>query len=303
MPMKSRAVSVARPPDGLRCRAREPLRLRRRRTGSRAGYNNHVALDSVTFTIEKGCLAGLVGPNGSGKSTLLKVMLGLHKPWSGEVLIFGHPSTRPMATSATPPDARGLDVSSHRDGRRADGALRQSSVSSAAPAAATTSSPNRLSNAPQRSRGTSDRRALGRRTAPRSSPAPWPRRPIFSCSTNRSPASTPPRSTICSSCWRSCALRARRSSSPHDLSCVAADFDYAVLINRSVVAFGRPADVFTEENLSAAFERHLYPAGHDHRGVVGERVILSGDHTLSGNYVVSRRNLGAGVGIAARALG
>ena len=56
----------------------------------RAGYNNHVALDSVTFTIEKGCLAGLVGPNGSGKSTLLKVMLGLHKPWSGEVLIFGH---------------------------------------------------------------------------------------------------------------------------------------------------------------------------------------------------------------------
>ena len=44
----------------------------------------------------------------------------------------------------------------------------------------------------------------------------------------------------------------------HDLSCVAADFDHAVLLNRSVVAFGRPADVFTEENLSAAFERHLF---------------------------------------------
>ena len=56
----------------------------------RAGYNSHVALEGVTFTIETGCLAGLVGPNGSGKSTLLKVMLGLHKPWSGEVLIFGH---------------------------------------------------------------------------------------------------------------------------------------------------------------------------------------------------------------------
>jgi len=55
-----------------------------------AGYNSHTALDGVTFTIERGCLAGLVGPNGSGKSTLLKVMLGLHKPWSGEVLIFGH---------------------------------------------------------------------------------------------------------------------------------------------------------------------------------------------------------------------
>jgi ABC-type Mn2+/Zn2+ transport system ATPase subunit len=44
----------------------------------------------------------------------------------------------------------------------------------------------------------------------------------------------------------------------HDLSCVAADFDHAVLINRHVVAFGRPADVFTEENLSTAFERHLF---------------------------------------------
>src|SRR5687767_7016982 len=42
-----------------------------------AGYNSHTALDGVTFTIERGCLAGLVGPNGSGKSTLLKVMLGL----------------------------------------------------------------------------------------------------------------------------------------------------------------------------------------------------------------------------------
>src|SRR5881397_1573528 len=55
-----------------------------------AGYNTHTALEDVTFTIETGCLAGLVGPNGSGKSTLLKVLLGLHKPWSGDVRIFGH---------------------------------------------------------------------------------------------------------------------------------------------------------------------------------------------------------------------
>ena len=66
-----------------------------------AGYNNHTALDGVTFTIERGCLAGLVGPNGCGKSTLLKVMLGLHKPWSGEVLIFGHSEHPTTATSAT----------------------------------------------------------------------------------------------------------------------------------------------------------------------------------------------------------
>ena len=44
----------------------------------------------------------------------------------------------------------------------------------------------------------------------------------------------------------------------HDLSCVAADFDHVVLLNGRVIAFGRPADVFTEENLSAAFQRHLF---------------------------------------------
>ena len=44
----------------------------------------------------------------------------------------------------------------------------------------------------------------------------------------------------------------------HDLSCVAADFDHAVLINKRVIAFGRPQDVFTEEKLSEAFQRHLF---------------------------------------------
>ena len=55
----------------------------------RAGYNGTAALDDVTFTVEKGCLAGLVGPNGSGKSTLLKVIMGLKKPSSGEVAVSG----------------------------------------------------------------------------------------------------------------------------------------------------------------------------------------------------------------------
>jgi ABC-type Mn2+/Zn2+ transport system ATPase subunit len=43
----------------------------------------------------------------------------------------------------------------------------------------------------------------------------------------------------------------------HDLSCVSDDFDHAVLLNKHVVAFGRPEDVFTEMNLNTAFQRHL----------------------------------------------
>jgi ABC-type Mn2+/Zn2+ transport system ATPase subunit len=44
----------------------------------------------------------------------------------------------------------------------------------------------------------------------------------------------------------------------HDLSCVAAEFDHAILLNKSVVAFGRPSEVFTEEHLAQAFQRHLF---------------------------------------------
>ena len=64
--------------------------------GVSAGYDAHKALDGVTFRIEPGCLAGLVGPNGAGKSTLFKVILGMLKPWSGEVSVFGR-AGRPRA--------------------------------------------------------------------------------------------------------------------------------------------------------------------------------------------------------------
>ncbi len=46
-------------------------------------------LDDVTFRIRKGDYVGLVGPNGSGKSTLIRAILGLLKPASGSVNLFG----------------------------------------------------------------------------------------------------------------------------------------------------------------------------------------------------------------------
>ncbi|WP_028547467.1 ABC transporter ATP-binding protein [Paenibacillus sp. UNC451MF] len=49
-------------------------------------------LQDVTFTLEKGRIAGLLGPNGAGKSTLLKVCSGLLEPSVGAVKIFGEPA-------------------------------------------------------------------------------------------------------------------------------------------------------------------------------------------------------------------
>jgi zinc transport system ATP-binding protein len=53
-------------------------------------YSNGVtALDSITVDIKPRDLIALIGPNGAGKSTLLKVILGLIKPTSGSIKLFG----------------------------------------------------------------------------------------------------------------------------------------------------------------------------------------------------------------------
>jgi len=54
-------------------------------------------LQDVSFSFPVGQIIGLVGENGSGKSTLLKVLAGLLRPSSGEVLLNGTPVTRRSA--------------------------------------------------------------------------------------------------------------------------------------------------------------------------------------------------------------
>jgi len=48
-------------------------------------------LIDVDFSLGAGELVALIGPNGAGKSTLLKLLVGLHKPGSGEIEFGGKP--------------------------------------------------------------------------------------------------------------------------------------------------------------------------------------------------------------------
>ena len=52
-------------------------------------YNSHPILNRVDFAVKAGDRIGLIGPNGSGKTTLCQIIMGLIRPESGEVNIFG----------------------------------------------------------------------------------------------------------------------------------------------------------------------------------------------------------------------
>jgi len=52
-------------------------------------YNTQTVLENVSLQVEKRDFLGILGPNGGGKTTLLKLVLGLLRPYSGKITLFG----------------------------------------------------------------------------------------------------------------------------------------------------------------------------------------------------------------------
>lgn len=52
-------------------------------------FGRERVLDGVSLRIQRGDFLGIIGPNGSGKTTLFRVLLGLVRPTSGHVRLFG----------------------------------------------------------------------------------------------------------------------------------------------------------------------------------------------------------------------
>ena len=238
-----------------------------------AGYNSHVALEGVTFSVEHGCLAGLVGPNGSGKSTLLRTMLGLHRPWRGEVRIFGRPANESRRRIGYMPQSELVDwafpvtaldvVTMGRYGRL--GLVRRPGRHDREVAMASLERVHLADRAGRRigeMSGGEQRRMLIARALAQEADLILLDEPLAGLD------ATAQHDLL------SLLEELRREDktlfvATHDLSCVAANFDHAVLLNRKVVAFGRSADVFTEEHLSQAFQRHLLVLPGGERTIVG----------------------------------
>ena len=53
-------------------------------------YDNHLAVDHLTFTVPRGQILGFLGPNGAGKSTTMNIITGYISATEGSVSINGH---------------------------------------------------------------------------------------------------------------------------------------------------------------------------------------------------------------------
>src|ERR1700722_9797262 len=52
-------------------------------------FGDFVAVDKITFDVQKGEIFGFLGANGAGKTTAMRMLCGLSRPSSGEAMVAG----------------------------------------------------------------------------------------------------------------------------------------------------------------------------------------------------------------------
>ncbi len=225
------------------------------------GYDQRTVLEDITFEVARGDIVGIIGPNGSGKSTLMKAVLGLVKPWRGQVLVQGQPSTFQRRQMGYMPQVELVDwdfpvtvgdvALMGRYGRR--GLLRRTT--------------NEDREAAERALEQVGMHELRQRLIGELSGGQR-RRVLLARALANTPAllllDEPVAGLDATAQHRFLdivdELRDGGTTvvfSTHDLSCVSGRCAKAVCLNRKLIAFGSPSEILNEKVLSETFGTHL----------------------------------------------
>jgi ABC-type Mn2+/Zn2+ transport system ATPase subunit len=243
-------------------------------------YDGTPALENVSLRIARGEQVAVVGPNGAGKSTLFNIITGILKPQQGVVRIAGSGPSGHICVGYVPQRNRidwrfpvsvadvvmmgrvgkigMLRRPGREDRRRVQEALEQVGMRAFA---------NRQIG--ELSGGQQQRVSLARALAQEAE--------LLLLDEPLAGLDIPSQEAILRILGEMRAEGITLMIATHDLNQAADQFDQMILLNRSVIAFGPPAQVLTTENLTRAYGGHLH--------------VL---HTSSGDLIVTDSCCGGG---------
>ena len=242
-----------------------------------AGYESAPAIRGVSFAIPPGQMVGVIGPNGAGKTTLFKAILGLIPLQAGQVLLHEAPAETQRALMGYVPQVDDLDRSfpvSVRDvvmmGRypRVGWIRRPRTEDSEAVLQALARV--ELAELAHRQIGTLSggqlQRVLLARVLAQDPHLLLLDEPVSGVDTTTQHAIL-------------AVLESLRDAgktvvvATHDLNCVIERFDQVLCLNRGLVAYGPPGEVFRAEILEATYGSHLMIVA-----VGDRRVVVADEH-------------------------
>lgn len=225
------------------------------------GYGQKTILKDLSFQIPHGARVAVVGPNGAGKSTLFKALVGLLPLQSGQILIHGEALGAHKDCVAYIPQREEVDwkfpvtvedvVTMGRYGRRGwlsrpskqDKQIVKNSLEQMGIAHLANQPIGRLSGGQQQRVFLA--RALSQEPHILLMDEPFTGVDITTQETTLNLLDN---------------LREKETTmliSTHDLNLAASRFDFVLLLNHRLIAYGKPSEAFAKENLSQAFGNSL----------------------------------------------
>lgn len=225
------------------------------------GYGQKKILKDLSFQVPHGARVAIVGPNGAGKSTLFKALVGLLPLQSGQILIHGESLGAHKDCVAYIPQREEVDwkfpvtvedvVMMGRYGQRSwlsrpskqDKQIVKNSLEQMGIVNLTKQSIGQLSGGQQQRVFLA--RAISQEPHILLMDEPFTGVDVTTQETTLNLLDT---------------LREKEVTmmiSTHDLNLAASRFDYVLLLNHKLIAFGKPQEVFAKENLASAFGNSL----------------------------------------------